>query len=367
MRAFRVLITAAAAAVCMIFSCVTCFADEENYVVTTTTGTSAEGNNGVIWTQITQKSSVNMLDDNTVQLGLNVSNIEENKFTAALDVRTKQKIGYLSGSIGYNTDEFRLLGAQLAQGDTGVLTDEQNGGKYSFKYSNEAGTDRSGEYILLNFELIKENKKDDVLFLTVETLLDPQTNAINYNKSDGIIAPSSSPNISEDVKTVRLSAFARPYTFEEIGFADVINCEMEDSSVAKYSEGGIVAMTPGTVSAKLINKDYTIQKVKIEVYRADSTEEAAAAQTEKKTGSKAKTSVNIGVPVLLVAALVFAGYLVTNSPKNKRRPAAARASAHSGSYDPRGYNGSGRAADPRGSYDPRYQRRYPGTQRGPRR
>ena len=47
-------------------------------------------------------------------------------------------------------------------------------------------------------------------------------------------------------------------------------------------------MTPGTVSAKLINKDYTIQKVKIEVYSAQNGDEPAAPDADKKEETKTK-------------------------------------------------------------------------------
>ena len=338
MRPIKALITAAAAAVCMMSFCPACFAegeDDDNYVVTTTIGTSVKGNDGVVWTQITENKPINGLDNDAVQFGINVSNIEDNKFTAVLDIKTKEKIAYFAGSIGYNSDDYRLVSAQLAGGDSGVLTDEKTEGRYSFKYSNETGSDRSGEYITLNFEMIKDSKKDDILFLTIESIMDMQTQTMGFNKTDGIISSTSSPEISQDVKTIKLAVFARPYTFEELGFENIINCEMQQSDAAKYSEGGIVAMMPGTVDAKLIKDDYTIQKVRIEVYRAENGDGAATEKEDEKgktTAKKAKLSVNLGVPILLCLALVFAEYLVILKPK-KKRPASARPS--NGSYDPR--------------------------------
>lgn len=349
MRPIKALITAAAAAVCMMSCCPACFAEgEDNYVVTTTIGTSVKGDNGVVWTQITENKPINGLDNNAVHLDINVSNIEDNKFTAVLDIKTKEKIASFSGSIGYNSSDYRLVSAQLADGDSGVLTDEKNEGRYSFNYSNEAGSDRSGGYITLSFEMIKDSKKDDILFLTVDSILDMQSESMGFNKTDGIISSTASPEISQDVKTLKLAAFARPYTFEELGFENIINCEMEQGDAAKYSEGGIVAMTPGTVEAKLISNDYTIQKVKIEVYRADGGDGAAAEKQEDKekaVAKKAKLSVNLGVPLLLCVALVFAEYLVILKPK-KKRPAPVRSS--------------------NGSFEPRYQQRYPSQRRDPR-
>lgn len=337
MRFVKRVVTAAAAV--LVMSCgAICFAENENYVVTTTTGTSAQGQNGVVWTQISQSTPDNGLENDAVAIGISVSNIQDGKFTAAVEVKTEDKIAYFAGTVGYNSDEYKLVSAQLAQGDSGVLQDEMEQGTYSFKYSNEQGSDRSGEYIILRFEMIKDSKKDDVLFLTVKSLLDVQTNSLSFNKTDGIIAPSSSPDVSQDVKSIRLAAYARPYTFEELGFADIINCELDDNQVAKYSEGGIVAMTPGNVSAKLINKDYAIQKVNIEVYRVDANGEDIITETkvdDKKTlPTKGGLSVNIGVPILLCAALVFARIVIINRPKYKR-PSSSKISPVRGSYDPR--------------------------------
>lgn len=381
MKTIKKLITAAAAAVCMLSCSLTGFAEGENVVVTTTTGTSAEGQNGVVWTQLTQEKTTNGLDNNAVQLSVSVSNIEDGKFTAVLNVSTKEKIALIQGSIGYNKDEYRLTSAQLAQDDGGVLVEDKAEGKYSFTYSSEAGSDRSGEYIKLGFEMIKPSEKNDVLFLTIDNVLDMQTQSLNFGKSDGIIDPTGSPSVSQDVKAIRLAAFARPYTFEELGFADVINCEVEESQVAKYSEGGIVAMTPGTVSAKLINKDYTIQKVRIEVYSAQDGDEPAAPGGDKKEDTKtqpqkAKTSVNVGVPLLLIAALSFALFITAKSRKRKASPAnAQRQPVRNGSYEPR-YQAQRRddrrrpryPADPRDRY-PRDSRppRHPRDPRDPRR
>ena len=64
----------------------TCFAEGENVVVTTTTGTSAEGQNGVVWTQLTQEKTTNGLDNNAVQLSVSVSNIEDGKFNYAMSI-----------------------------------------------------------------------------------------------------------------------------------------------------------------------------------------------------------------------------------------------------------------------------------------
>ncbi len=371
MKTIKRLITAAAAAVCMLSGSIACFAEGENVVVTTTTGTSAEGQNGVVWTQLTQEKTTNGLDNNAVQLSVSVSNIEDGKFTAVLNVSTKEKIALIQGSIGYDKEEYRLVSAQLAQDDGGVLVEDKAEGKYSFTYSSESGSDRSGEYIKLGFEMIKPSEKNDVLFLTIDNVLDMQTQSLNFNKSDGIIDPTNSPSVSQDIKAIRLAAFARPYTFEELGFADVINCELEDNQVAKYSEGGIVAMTPGTVTAKLINKDYTIQKVRIEVYSAQDGEEPAAPGDDKKEDTKsepqkAKTSVNVGVPLLLIAALTFALFITAKSRKRRPAPAnAQRQPARRGSYEPR-YQAQRRDVrqQPRYPRDPRD--RYPRDQRAPR-
>lgn len=370
MKTIKRLITAASAAVCMLSCGLTCFAEGENVVVTTTTGTSAEGQNGVVWTQLTQEKTTNGLDNNAVQLSVSVSNIEDGKFTAALNVSTKEKIALIQGSIGYNKDEYRLTSAQLAQDDGGVLVEDKAEGKYSFTYSSEAGSDRSGEYIKLGFEMIKPSEKNDVLFLTVDNVLDMQTQSLNFGKSDGIIDPTGSPSISQDIKSVRLAAFARPYTFEELGFADVINCEIEESQVAKYSEGGIVAMTPGTVNAKLINKDYTIQKVKIEVYSAQNGDEPAAPDADKKEETKsepqkAKTSVNIGVPLLLIAAFLFALFITAKSRKRKPAPANRQRPQSRGSYEPR-YQAQRRDTRPQPRYPRDPRDRYPRDQRAPR-
>lgn len=356
MKPFRALATAAAAAIFM-FSCASvCFADDENdpnYVVTTTTGTSAEGQNGVIWTQITQGTPAKQLDESAVNISISVSNIEGGKFTAALDVKTKQKLSQLSGSVGYDKDEFRLLSASLAQGDTGALEDERAEGKYTFKYTNEQGSDKSGEYILFSFETIKETQKDDVLFLTIDAVQDTSSKALSFNKTDGIVSATSSPNISQDIKTLRLAAYARPYTFEELGFDNVINCEMQENQTARYSENGIAAMTPGTVEAKLIKSDYSIQKVRIEVYRAEGEPDTQAEEknNSKPAAVKPKTSVNIGVPLLLCAALLFASFLVKKNLRMKRRASQRQAGAVRAVYDPR--------------YNSRYPAdRYPSQRRG---
>ena len=195
MKTIKRLITAASAAVCMLSCGLTCFAEGENVVVTTTTGTSAEGQNGVVWTQLTQEKTTNGLDNNAVQLSIAVSNVEDGKFTATLNVSTKEKIALIQGSIGYNNDEYKLTSSQLAQQDGGVLVEDKAEGKYSFTYSSESGSDRSGEYIKLGFEMIKPSEKNDVLFLTVDNVLDMQTQSLGFGKSDGIIDPTGSPSI----------------------------------------------------------------------------------------------------------------------------------------------------------------------------
>ena len=356
MKPIKRLITAAAAAACMISCGVLCYAEGEqqgeNYVVTTTTGTSAEGQNGVIWTQLPPSSPAKELEDHAVNIALNVSNIEDNKFTASLDINTKEKLTYIEGSLGYDVNEYRLLSSQLSKDDSGTLTDEKADGKYSFKYACEGGSQRNGQYILFTFELIKEAKKDDVLFLNIQSVQNDSSQSVSFNKTDGIVSPTSSPNIAQDIKAVRLAQFARPYTFEELGFENIINCEIEESDVAKYSEGGIVAMTPGTVSAKLIRNDYTIQRVRIEVYSAQDGDGAPKKDTDQKKAAapKAKLSVNLGVPVLLCLSLVFAEYLVILKPRH-RKAAYAPKPVQRGSYDPR-YQ-----ARPRQNYDPRNYRR----------
>lgn len=346
MKPIKRLIAAAAAAVCMISCGIVCSAEGEddkketgeNYVVTTTTGTSAEGRGGVVWTQLPPSDPAKELEQNAVNVGLTVSNIEDNKFTAALDISTKEKLTAFSGSVGYDATEYRLLSAELAVGEKGTLTDEKADGKYTFKYSCEGGSARSGQYLMLNFELIKEAKRDDVLFLSIDSMLAENGETVGFNKSDGIVSPSSSPNFAQNVKAIRLAQFAKPYTFEELGFENVINCEINGGDIAKFSDGGIVAMTPGTVDAKLIFSDYTIQKVRVEVY---SSQDGKAADDTKKTEKKAKQapkakwSVNIGVPVLLCAALVFAEYLVIVKPRQRRAQAALKARAQRGNYDPR--------------------------------
>lgn len=360
MRPMKRLITALAASACMISCAALCYAegedngDNNNYVVTTTTGTSAQGQNGVVWTQLPPSSPAKELEDQAVSIALNVSNIEDNKFTASLDINTKEKLTLVEGSLGYDVNEYRLLSAQAAPDDSGTLTDEKTDGKYSFKYTCEGGSQRSGQYILFTFELIKEAKKDDVLFLNIASVKNDASESVSFNKTDGIVSPTSSPNIAQDVRSVRLAQFARPYTFEELGFADIINCEIEGSDVAKFSEGGIVAMTPGTVNAKLIRKDYTIQRVKIEVYSAQGGDAPAADDNDKDSkkaaAPKAKLSVNLGVPVLLCLALVFAEYLVILKPRHKRA-AASKTAGQRPYYDPR-YNNR-----PRQNYDQRNYRR----------
>ena len=137
MKPIKRLIAAAAAAVCMMSCGIVCSAEGEddkketgeNYVVTTTTGTSAEGRNGVVWTQLPQSDPAKELEQNAVNVGLTVSNIEDNKFTAALDISTKEKLTAFSGSVGYDAAEYRLLSAELAVGEKGTLTDEKTDGK----------------------------------------------------------------------------------------------------------------------------------------------------------------------------------------------------------------------------------------------
>ena len=320
MKPLKLLLAAAAAAVCMLSSGFTCFAEpEENYVVTTTTGTSAEGQDGVVWTQITENKPINGLDNDAANFSVSVSNIENKRFTATVDINCKYKITAFSGSVGYNKDHYRLVSAKLTEQADGVMTEENTEGKFGFQFSSEQGSDHKGSYIELTFEGISDSMEDDVLFLTVDSVTGENAASINFNKTDGVVKPSASPQISNDVKTIRLAVHARPYTFAELGFTDVINCEIEESKIAKHAENGIVAMTPGSVEGKLINKDYSIQKVKIEVYRVDEQGNEQSApigeeeeKTEKGEPQPAKTSVNIGVPLLLAFAL-FVAYLLAKS------------------------------------------------------
>ena len=204
-----------------------------------------------------------------------------------------------------------------------------------------------------------------MLYLGVDQLVEVTGSTLNYNKADGIVNPSDSPKISLDVKTVRLAAFPRPYSFEELGFADAINCEIDESDIAKYSEGGIVAMTPGTVNASIIMKDYSKQKIKIEVYNTDASGDEIipdgkpAEDKKEKELIKAKTSVNIGVPILLVIASGFAYLLVS---KNRSRRSTRRPQGADAQYDPRYHQ------QRYGAQRPRYDRpqQYRSDRRPPR-
>ena len=344
MKPVKHLLTACLAAACMLSASITCFADtEKNYVVTTTTGTSAKGS-GMVWTQITQQSNTNGLDNNAVNFGITTSTVENNTFTATIEISTKEQLSYAAGSVGYETDHLRLTGSQLLEPAGGALVEDNAEGKYSFQYSNPQGSNYSGGYIQLTFETIGEEKTDQVLFLTVDSVLDVQSQAMNFNKSDGLVSPGASPKVSTDFITVRLAANSKPYTYEELGWTDALNCDLEKSGVAKISENGIVAITPGTVNGKLINKDYSIKKIVVEVYRVDEqgVEHDDPAPADDKTGKAknakmpTKKSVNIGVPMLLVIAGAFA-WLLARSRIEQQKKFERRRFVRNGSYDPAAY------------------------------
>ncbi len=343
MKALKALITAAAACVCMLSCSLTCFAEgeDENYAVTTTTGTSAEGQGGMVWTQITKDTTP--ADNDSVRADVVVSAVENKKFTAKLQLITKQTISVFSGSMSYDPAHFKLVGSKLEETAQGELNETKEDGKYSFTYAQPQGTSFSGDYITLEFEMLGEEDKSDVIYLTIDSMLDMASQSLNVNKSDGIVNPSDAPKISLDVKTVRLAAFTSPYTFEQLGFADAINCEMDESGVAKYSEGGILAVSPGTVNASIIMKDYSKQKIRIEVYNTNASGDEIVPSSETPKSEKkdnklipAKKSVNFGVPVLLIAALAFAVYIVTKSMDRQMRERHSRPErAEQGSYEPR--------------------------------
>ena len=375
MKLLKNLIAITAAAACIFSVSICCFAepdekdegrDDENYVITTTTGTSAKGKD-VVWTQVTEKKQVNGLDNDAVQISVNVTAVEGKKFTAVIDVQSpKHSITYAEGSVGYEKTAFKLVSASVSEKAGGRLEDTKEEGKYSFKYSNPQGSSYKGEYIVMEFETLSEEKKDDVLFLTVNYILDEQSNAVSFNKTDGMVKLTETPDVSSDVKTIRLSTNAEPYTFEQLGFKDIINCEIEDSQVAKYADNGIVAMMPGKVQGKLINKDYSIQKITIEVFRSDGdTGENAPADTEDgksddKKQMPAKKSVNLGVPVLLIVFGAFAYYLTLRRMKIQRIH-SPRQTPPRGAYDPRAYTRPQRPAPYRRAQNNSYQRRRPAS------
>ena len=351
MKLLKNLLAVTAAAACILSVSVCCFAEpdendegkDENYVITTTTGTSAKGKD-VVWTQVTEKKQVNGLDNDAVQASVKVNGFEGKKFTAVVDFQSpKHSITYAEGTVGYEKSSFKLVSAAVSEKAGGSLEDVKEEGKYTFKYSNPQGSSYKGEYIVMEFEAIGEEKKDDVLFLTINYILDEQSNAVSFNKTDGMVKLTSTPDVSSDVKTIRLSTNAEPYTFEQLGFKDIINCEIEDSQVAKYSDNGIVAMMPGKVQGKLINKDYSIQKVNIEVFRPDGEagENASEGTEEGKNDDKklipAKKSVNLGVPVLLIIAGAFAYYLTLRRMKIQSIH-SPRQTPPRGAYDPRAYS-----------------------------
>lgn len=341
MKAIKAMLALAAAATVMLSCSLAAHAegedDNDNYAVTTTTGTSAEGRDGVVWTQITKDTTP--ADNDSVQVRIDVSSVENKKFTARLQVITKQSIAAFAGSVGYDPAHFRLVDSKLEKAVGGQINETKDDGKYSFSYAQPQGSSYSGNYITLSFETLTDDAKSDVLYLTVDSLTDTASQNLNFNKSDGIVNPSDAPKISLDVKTVRLAAFPRPYSFEELGYPDAINCEIENSDIAKYSEGGIVAITPGSVNASIILKDYSKQKIRIEVYNTNASgDEVIEGDNSKQENTekpliKAKTSVNIGVPILLIAALAFAVYIVTKTMN--KQSASRRRPVHQGSYEPR--------------------------------
>ena len=90
-------------------------------------------------------------------------------------------------------------------------------------------------------------------------------------------------------------------------------------------------------------KDYSKQKIRIEVYNTNASGDEIVPGSETPKSEKkdnklipAKKSVNFGVPVLLVAALAFAVYIVTKSMDRQMRERHSRPErAEQGSYEPR--------------------------------
>ena len=95
MKLLKNLLAVTAAAACILSVSVCCFAEpdekdegkDENYVITTTTGTSAKGKD-VVWTQVTEKKQVNGLDNDAVQASVKVNGFEGKKFTAVVDFQS---------------------------------------------------------------------------------------------------------------------------------------------------------------------------------------------------------------------------------------------------------------------------------------
>lgn len=349
------IIAAAAAAVFLSAGALTAFADygyedyntdygygdynDYNYDYNTDTDYTYDDTYTGYGTYDTETSSTDPTQDHPTVVSLTPTKIKDMKFSAALKIKNKKPITAADITINYDADVFKVTGNQVHEeaGGEAAATD-MGSGVFQYIYTNTAGSEYDGDYLTIDFQILDPTVRSSVLYITVNSILDGDSQSITATADGTIIqiegAVPADASADESMYTeLRVAKSDQTITFSSLGLKDVKSVTFEDGSLATADDKGISTLAEGLTNMTVEFNDGTFKYYRLvistqsAVTQTESAAEAGATienaadtnatsvtKTESGSSERTKKFVIFLLVLLAIAALIIEYFAVFGNP-----------------------------------------------------
>ncbi|MCD8095354.1 MAG: hypothetical protein LUE12_04420 [Ruminococcus sp.] len=288
-----------------------------------------------LYTEATESES-----SDPIEIKIDAGEIEDKIFNAELNITTETEIASADFTIIYDSDVLTLLSSEAAEIDyAAAAAAETEDGKIQYQLLSSSGVSLEEPYMSMQFQVLDTNEKTTVIYVTINSLQDVNSNELTY-RSDGTIVniesaaavdASADESMYSEIKILKSD---EPISYESLGFSGVTSVTFENEDLATADDEGITALSSGitNMTVEFEDETYAYYRLVISEPNNEASEEAESSvlsadevilesnditKTETKSSQNVKKLIIYLLVIAAVAAIIVEYFMIVDNPYAK--------------------------------------------------